>query len=84
MGVRRISFFGAGVLFIHFLLAQVTLQAGTFRDTTLTLQGQDCTFRMFVPTLLEESIAVVFVFHGTQEAGHGASSIINLTHFESE
>jgi polyhydroxybutyrate depolymerase len=82
MGVTRTSFFGAGVLLIHFLLTPVTLQAGTFRDTTLTLRGQDRTFRMFVPTRLEESIPVVFVFHGTQEAGHGASSIINLTHFD--
>jgi polyhydroxybutyrate depolymerase len=72
MGVTRTSFFGAGVLFIHFLLAPVTLQAGTFRDTTLTLRGQDRTFRMFVPTLLEESIPVVFVTHFDRiaEANH--------------
>src|SRR6267378_4610274 len=39
-------------------------------------------FRIFVPARLEESIPILFVFHGTQAAGHGAASIINLTHFD--
>jgi polyhydroxybutyrate depolymerase len=82
MGVRSTSVFGAGVLLIQLLLNPVILQAGTFLDTTLVVSGRDRTFRMFVPTHLEETIPIVFVFHGTQEAGHGAASIIKLTHFD--
>jgi polyhydroxybutyrate depolymerase len=82
MRVRSISFFGAGVLLIHFLLTPVILRAGTFHDTNLILSGRDRACRIFVPARLDESVPVLFVFHGSQEAGHGAASIINLTHFD--
>jgi polyhydroxybutyrate depolymerase len=82
MRVRSISFFGAGVLLIHFLLTPVILWAGTFHDINLILSGRDRACRIFVPARLDESVPVLFVFHGSQVAGHGAASIINLTHFD--
>ena len=82
MGVRSTCFFGAGVFLIHLLLNLVPLEAGTFLDSTLLISGRDRTFRMFVPTYLEEAIPIVFVFHGTQKPGYGAASIISLTHFD--
>jgi polyhydroxybutyrate depolymerase len=80
--VRIASFLGAGVLLVFFVLRPAILLAGVFRDETVLAGGQDRTFRIFVPTHLEKSVPVVFVFHGTQAAGHGAESIINLTHFD--
>jgi polyhydroxybutyrate depolymerase len=80
--VKSISFFAAGLLLIYSLLNPVLIQAGTFLDTTLRLSGRDRTFRMFVPSHLEEPIPIVFVFHGTEIAGQGATSIIHLTHFD--
>lgn len=82
MGIRLTSFFGAGAMLAHFLLTPALLPAGTFREATVVLSGQDRTFRIFVPAQLERSTAIVFVFHGTQESGHGAESIIDLTHFD--
>jgi polyhydroxybutyrate depolymerase len=82
MGLRIASFSGVGALFTYALFSPALLFAGTFRNATVVLSGQDRTFRMFVPSHLERSVPVVFVFHGTEEAGHGAASIINLTHFD--
>jgi polyhydroxybutyrate depolymerase len=81
-GVRLTRFLGLGTFLIHLLVNPVMLQAGTFVDTTLMLSGRARTFRMFVPSQLGAPIPIVFVFHGTQEPGHGATSIINLTHFD--
>jgi len=81
MGGKITSFVAAAAL-AAFLLPSPVLVAGTFRDITLMLSGRDRAFRIFVPTRLEGSIPILFVFHGTQEAGHGAASIINLTHFD--
>ena len=81
MGGKITSFVAAAAL-AAFLLPSPVLVAGSFRDITLMLSGRDRAFRIFVPARLEESIPILFVFHGTQEPGHGAASIINLTHFD--